>query len=90
VEELIKEDIMNKKSLTTLILAAALASGSTLAMAQEGLHNAKKSDQAPPAAESTKGEASGTALGQGGTAGTHDTGSKPGPARIGDVKTPGN
>jgi hypothetical protein len=83
VEELIKEDIMNKKSLTTLILAAALASGSTLAMAQEGQHNAKKSDQAPPAAESTKGEASGTPLGQGGTAGTHPTGANVGPGKAG-------
>jgi hypothetical protein len=78
------------KTVSTLLLAAALGVGSTLAMAQEGLHNAKKSDQAPPAAESTKGEAASTPVGQGGVAGTHDTGSKPGPGRIGDVKTPGN
>jgi hypothetical protein len=78
------------KTVSTLVLAAALAAGSTLAMAQEGLHNAKKSDQAPAAAESTKGEASGTPVGQGGTAGTHDTGTRAAPGRIGDVKTPGN
>jgi hypothetical protein len=78
------------KAISTLLLAAALGVGSALAMAQEGLHNAKKSDQAPAAAESQRGEASSTPVGQGGTAGTHDTGSKPGPGRIGDVKTPGN
>lgn len=83
-----KEVLM--KTASTLLLAAALAAGSTFAMAQEGLHTGKKSDQAPAAAESNKGQASSTPVGQGGTAGTHDTGSKPGPGRIGDVKTPGN
>jgi hypothetical protein len=78
------------KTVSTLLLAAALAAGSTLAIAQEGTHTSKKSDRAPAAAESTQAEASSTPVGQGGTAGTHNTGSKPGPGRIGNVKTPGN
>jgi hypothetical protein len=78
------------KTISTLLLAAALGVGSTFAMAQEGQHTGKKSDQAPAVAESTRCEASGTPIGQGGTAGSHDTGPKPGPGRIGDVKTPGN
>ena len=78
------------KTISTLLLAAALGVGSTFAMAQEGQHTSKKSDQAPAAAESLKGNADSVPAGQGGTAGTHDTGSKPGPGRIGDVKTPGN
>ena len=78
------------KTVSTFLLAAALAAGSTLAFAQEGQHTGKKSDQAPPAAESKTDNASSTPMGQGGTAGSHDTGSKPGPGRIGDVKAPGN
>jgi hypothetical protein len=82
---------MNTKSLTTLLLAAALAVGTTAAFAQEGQHTGRKSGgDAPAAAESTKDNASSVPVGQGGTAGSHDTGNKPGPGRIGDVKTLGN
>jgi hypothetical protein len=82
---------MTKGGISALLLASALAIGTTAAIAQEGQHMGRKSGgDAPAAAESTKGNASSTAFGQGGTAGTHDTGSKPGPGRVGDVKTPSN
>ena len=78
------------KTVSTLLLAAALGVGSTLAMAQEGQHTGKKSDQAPAKMESTQGENSSTPMGQGGTAGTHPTGANVGPGRAGEVKAPGN
>ena len=78
------------KTVSTLLLAAALAAGTTLAMAQEGQHTGKKSDQAPAKMESTKGNNSSVPVGQGGTAGSHDTDPTAGPGRIGNVKTPGN
>jgi len=78
------------KTVSTLLLAAALAAGSTFALAQEGQHSGKKSDQAPAKMESNRGEMSSSPIGQGGTAGSHDSGAKPGPGRIGDVKATGN
>ena len=71
------------KTVSTFLLAAALAAGSTLAFAQEGQHTGKKSDQAPPAAESKTDNASSIPAGQGGTAGTHPTGANVGPAKAG-------
>jgi hypothetical protein len=81
---------MNKTSLTALLLVAAVGFGTTAALAQEGQHATKKSDQAPAAMESNRGETSSTPAGQGGTAGTHPTGANVGPGRAGEVKTPGN
>jgi hypothetical protein len=82
---------MKKGRIPALLLASSLAIGTTAAIAQEGQHMGRKSGgDAPAAAESTKGNASSTAYGQGGTAGTHDTGTKAGAGRVGDVKTPGN
>jgi hypothetical protein len=74
-----------------LLLAAALAVTSTVAIAQEGLHKGRKSGgDAPAAMESTKGNASSVPAGQGGTAGTHDTGPHADPGRVGGVKSTGN
>jgi hypothetical protein len=78
------------KTIATALLAVTLGTAASVALAQEGQHNAKKSDQAPAATESQAGEKSSIPAGQGGTAGTHPTGANVGPGRAGEVKTPGN
>lgn len=78
------------KTIATALLAITLGAATSAALAQEGLHAGKKSDQAPAATESQAGEPSSVPAGQGGTAGTHPTGANVGPGRAGEVKTPGN
>jgi hypothetical protein len=67
------------KPVAILLLIAGLGVGSTAALAQQS--STTKSD---------KGNASSVPAGQGGTAGTHDTGPHASPSRAGQVKTPGN
>jgi pectate lyase len=67
------------RSLATLFLVAALGVSATAAFAQQS--TTTKSD---------KGAASSIPAGQGGTAGTHDSGPHASPSRAGQVKTPGN
>jgi hypothetical protein len=82
---------MNTRNLATLFFAAALSFGATAALAQEGQHMGRKSGgDVPSATESTRGNASSIPEGQGGTAGEHPTGANVGPARAGQMKTPGN
>jgi hypothetical protein len=73
--------IMKKIALTSVALAAVLSLGATAGFAQEGLHNAKKQDQAPAKTESDAGVKSSIPAGQGGTTGQHPTGANVGPGR---------
>jgi hypothetical protein len=78
---------MIMKTVTALFVAAVVAIGTTVALAQEGLHTGRKSGgNAPPAAENIKGTESSIPAGEGGTAGTHPTGANVGPGRAGQVK----
>jgi hypothetical protein len=75
------------KTVTALFVAAVVAVGTTVALAQEGLHTGRKSGgSVPPAAENTRGTESSIPAGQGGTAGTHPTGANVGPGRAEQVK----
>lgn len=68
------------KPIAMFVLMAGLTVGSTAALAQS-TYSTPKSD---------KGNASSVPAGQGGTAGTHDTGPHASPSRAGQVKTPSN
>jgi hypothetical protein len=74
---------MNKTAIKTLLLASALAIGTTAAFAQTTSHSSKT--VTPPAAafsnDGPAGEGRDTGYGQGGSAGTHPTGANVGPGR---------
>jgi hypothetical protein len=73
--------IMNKTAIKTLLLASALAIGTTAAFAQTTYHSSRNPNL-PTAAVSNDGpagEGRDTAFGQGGSAGTHPTGANVGP-----------
>jgi hypothetical protein len=70
--------IMKKTVITTLLLASTLAIGASDAFAQSVFHG---SPWAHAAFDGRNGEARDTAYGQGGSAGTYETGANVGPGR---------
>ena len=82
---------MNKSVIKTVLLASALAIGTTAAFAQNA-HSARNASS-PTAAVSTdgpSGEGRDTGYGQGGSAGTHPTGANVGPGRAAMDHATGN
>jgi hypothetical protein len=77
----LEEVPMKKLTLMSVAIAAALSLGATGGFAQEGLHNAKKQNQAPAKQETGAGLKSSVPEGQGGTAGSHPTGANVGPGK---------
>jgi hypothetical protein len=73
---------MNKTAIKTLLLASALAIGTTAAFAQATSHSSRTAN--PPTTsfsnDGPAGEGRDTGYGQGGSAGTHPTGANVGPA----------
>jgi hypothetical protein len=74
----------NKAAIKMLLLASALAIGTTAAFAQTTSHSSRNAGSPTAAAVSPDGpagEGRGTGYGQGGSAGTHPTGANVGPGR---------
>ena len=78
---------MRKSIVTALCLASTLAIGTSATLAQNSPSRQKDPYAASPSAttrsDGTSGERRDVPYGQGGTAGTHDTGANVGPGRAG-------
>ena len=72
---------MNKTAIKTLLLASALAIGTTAAFAQTSVSSRNTSSPTAVSNDGPAGEGRDTAYGQGGSAGTHPTGANVGPGR---------